>query len=143
MGESAPESGAGSKYGVTLVRGPFVQLPPNAEECDEDDFLAYAARLRAGGARLAADLFSGAGGLSLGLEAAGYRVVLGVDRDREAAETHRHHFGGLTLDWDLGQPDRVTGSPISYGTRAWNCSQEDRRASHSLGPGGTRSGTAF
>src|SRR5713101_6263272 len=107
MGESAPESGTGSKYGVTLVRGPFVQLPPNTEECDENDFLAYAARLRNDGHRLAADLFSGAGGLSLGLEMAGYRVVLGVDRDREAAETHRHHFGGLTLDWDLGQPDRV------------------------------------
>lgn len=107
MGENAPESVKGSKYGVTLVRGPFVQLPPHAEECDEDDFLAYAARLRVDGARLAADLFSGAGGLSLGLEAAGYRVVLGIDRDREATETHRHHFGGLTLDWDLGQPDRV------------------------------------
>ena len=107
VGQSAPESSKGSKYGVTLVRGPFVQLSPHAEECDEDHFLAYAARLRADGARLAADLFSGAGGLSLGLEAAGYRVVLGIDRDREAAETHRHHFGGLTLDWDLGQPDRV------------------------------------
>ena len=52
-------------------------------------------------------MFSGAGGLSLGLEAAGYRVVLGIDNDREATETHRHHFGGLTLDWDLGSPERV------------------------------------
>ena len=32
---------------------------------------------------------------------------LGVDSDREAAETHRHHFGGLTLDWDLGNPELV------------------------------------
>ena len=36
-----------------------------------------------------------AGGLSLGLEAAGYRVVLSADHDAEAVETHRHHFGGL------------------------------------------------
>ena len=107
MGEGAPEGAKGGKYGVTLVRGPFVQLPPHAEKCDEDSFLLYAARLREAGSRLAADLFSGAGGLSLGLEAAGYRVVLGVDRDREATETHRHHFGGLTLDWDLASPDRV------------------------------------
>jgi DNA (cytosine-5)-methyltransferase 1 len=38
---------------------------------------------------------------------AGYRVVLGIDRDREATETHRHHFGGLTLDWDLGDAERI------------------------------------
>ncbi len=52
-------------------------LPAHPEECDEDDFLAYAARLRAEGHRLAADLFSGAGGLSLGLGAAGYRSCSG------------------------------------------------------------------
>src|SRR6202453_4853686 len=107
MGESAPEGAKGGKYGVKLVRGPFVQLPPHTEECSEDEFLTYAAGLRSQGHRLAADLFSGAGGLSWGLEAAGYRVVLGIDRDREATETHRHHFGGLTLDWDLGNPERV------------------------------------
>lgn len=107
MGEGASEGVKGGKYGVKLVRGPFVQLPPHPEECGEGDFLEYAAQLREDGYRLAADLFSGAGGLSLGLEAAGYRVVLGVDCDREATETHRHHFGGLTLDWDLGNPELV------------------------------------
>lgn len=108
MGEETSEGPrAGSKYGVPLVRGPFVQLLPHGEECDEDSFLRYAATLRADGHRLAADLFSGAGGLSLGLQMAGFRVVLGIDRDREATETHRHHFGGLTLDWDLGNFERV------------------------------------
>ncbi len=96
------------KYGVKLVRGPFVRLPAHDEACaDEEAFLSHAARLRADGAHLAADLFSGAGGLSLGLEAAGYQAVLAADRDPEAVETHRHHFGGLTLDWDLGKPDHV------------------------------------
>jgi DNA (cytosine-5)-methyltransferase 1 len=109
MGEDASPAGVKrGKYGVRLVRGPFVQLRANDEECrDEDGFLAYAAELRKQGYRLAADLFSGAGGLSLGLEDAGYRVVLGIDRDKEATETHRHHFGGLTLDWDLGKPERI------------------------------------
>ena len=107
MGEGPPEGAKSGKYGVKLVRGPFVQLPPHPEECSEDNFLQYAERLRADGYRLAADLFSGAGGLSLGLETAGYRVVLGIDHDREATETHRHHFGGLTLDWDLGNAERV------------------------------------
>jgi len=96
------------QYGVKLVRGPFVELEPHTDGCqDEEAFLAYAAQLRADGAHLAADLFSGAGGLSLGLEAAGYRVVLAADRDREAVETHRHHFGGFTLKWNLGKPERI------------------------------------
>ena len=86
----------GGHYGVKLVRGPFVRLPAHPQACkDEEAFLSYAARLRAEGAHLAADLFSGGGGLSLGLEAAGYRVILAADKDAEAVETHRHHFGGL------------------------------------------------
>lgn len=101
----APKPGA---YGVRLVRGPFVRLPPHPESCaDEAAFLDYARALKASGACLAADLFSGAGGLSLGLEAAGYRVVLAADHDPEALETHRHHFGGLTLQWDLGDTANV------------------------------------
>lgn len=108
MGENAPSAeDKQRKYGVKLVRGPFVVLPAHQEHCDEDAFLAYAAELREQGHRLAADLFSGAGGLSLGLEDAGYRVIIGVDRERESTETHRHHFGGLTLNWDLGKPDRI------------------------------------
>jgi len=108
MGVGTPKSPKeGSKYGVKLIRGPFVVLPGHADECSEDEFLAHARKLRADGHRLAADLFSGAGGLSLGLEMAGYRVVLGIDRDKEATETHRHHFGGLTLSWDLANPERV------------------------------------
>ncbi|MGJ3508938.1 DNA cytosine methyltransferase [Enemella sp. A6] len=50
---------------------------------------------------LAADLFAGGGGLSLGLSQAGINVVLGVDHYREAVETHAHHFPGLSVDWDL------------------------------------------
>ena len=98
----------GGHYGVKLVRGPFVRLAAHPQRCeDEEAFLSYTARLRAEGAHLAADLFSGAGGLSLGLEAAGYRVVLAADKDAEAVETHRHHFGGLALDWDLSDIGRV------------------------------------
>ena len=108
MGEGTPQAVVGRHYGVKLVRGPFVRLAAHADECaDTQAFLSYATRLRTEGAHLAADLFSGAGGLSLGLEAAGYRVVLSVDRDPEAFETHRHHFGGLALDWNLSDPDRV------------------------------------
>jgi DNA (cytosine-5)-methyltransferase 1 len=95
-------------YGVRLIRGPFVQLPSHPGACGGvTELLEYAAAARARGERLAADLFSGAGGLSLGLERAGYRVVLAVDNYPEAVETHRHHHAGLSLDWDLSDPDRV------------------------------------
>lgn len=45
--------------------------------------------------------------MSLGLEAAGMRVVFGADFDPDALETHAHHFGGMSVGWDLGDPDRV------------------------------------
>ena len=50
---------------------------------------------------IAVDLFSGAGGLSCGLEAAGYRVILSVDSDEWALESHAHNFPGLTMAGDL------------------------------------------
>src|SRR5215510_1000260 len=98
----------GSGYGVKLVRGPFVRLPAhhNAHD-DEATFLNWAQELLAGGGRLAADLFAGAGGLSLGLEMSGWHVVIAVDHDVEAVETHRHHFAGLALDLDLSDSNNV------------------------------------
>lgn len=50
---------------------------------------------------IAVDLFSGAGGLSCGLEAAGFRVVLSVDSDEWALESHAHNFPALALGLDL------------------------------------------
>ena len=64
MGEDASSAGAKrGKYGVRLVRGPFVQLGANAEECrDEDSFLTYAAKLREQGRRLSRGLRGAAHG---------------------------------------------------------------------------------
>jgi DNA (cytosine-5)-methyltransferase 1 len=79
---------------------------------DEAALREWAANLSTAGARLAVDLFCGAGGLGFGLEEAGWRVVLAVDNDVEAVETHRHHFGGWTVNWDLSDArvvDRVAG----------------------------------
>ena len=47
------------------------------------------------------DLFSGAGGLSLGLEQAGFSVIMGVDRDPAAIETRAANFGGVSFVGDL------------------------------------------
>lgn len=92
-------------FGVKLVRGPFVRLSRHELACDsEDELLALAPTLRR---PLAADLFCGAGGLSLGLSEAGFDVVLAVDNDDEALETHRAHHPGLSVNWDLADEEVV------------------------------------
>jgi DNA (cytosine-5)-methyltransferase 1 len=99
-------------YGVRLVRGPFLSLPPHEAHCEsEDDVLELARKIRRRypTARLAADLFSGAGGLSLGLQQAGFHVILAADHYPEAVETHSHHFPGLSVDWDLAGVSEVEG----------------------------------
>jgi DNA (cytosine-5)-methyltransferase 1 len=45
--------------------------------------------------------------LSLGLEDAGFKVVISSDTDPSSVETHRHHFGGMALDWDLGDAGNI------------------------------------
>lgn len=91
-------------------RGQALRLPPHPDHCiDVEGVSALARQWRKEqpGVLLAADLFSGAGGMSLGLEDAGMRVVFGADFDSDALQTHAHHFGGMSVDWDLGDPGRV------------------------------------
>lgn len=97
------------EYGVRLVRGPFVKLQPHSDHIEDiDGFVSYAkSARRRNGAPLAADFFSGAGGLSLGLERAGFNVVFGADHEPFANRTHAHHFGGMSVDWDLSDPSIV------------------------------------
>lgn len=49
------------------------------------------------GGLLAIDLFAGAGGLSLGLQAAGFSVGAAVESDPDACATFRSHHGGTTV----------------------------------------------
>lgn len=93
-----------------IDRGQALRLPPHPDHCEDiEGVVALANRLRASDPKplIAADLFSGAGGMSLGLEHAGMRVVFGADFDADALETHAHHFGGISVGWDLGDPERV------------------------------------
>lgn len=94
-------------YGVELVRGPFVRLAPHPQAFDEEDEGAFLDWTQSIDSPKAIDLFCGAGGLSLGLHEAGYEVILGVDHDKEALETHRSLFPGLSVDWDLAEDDSV------------------------------------
>ena len=45
--------------------------------------------------KTAIDLFAGAGGLSLGLKAAGWEVAAAIEFDEQAVETHRRNFSGV------------------------------------------------
>jgi DNA (cytosine-5)-methyltransferase 1 len=62
------------------------------------------------------DLFSGAGGLSCGLELAGMKCVLGVDMDKHAIETFKanHHFAetycGSIVDLTAAKIKSLTGN---------------------------------
>ncbi|MGW5769037.1 DNA cytosine methyltransferase [Streptomyces longwoodensis] len=91
------------KYGVPLERSDYLKLPRHPESCTEEGFAEWLERHA--GERLAVDLFSGAGGLSLGIEQAGWTVAAGVDFDERALETHAANFAGLSLHMDLGNPD--------------------------------------
>lgn len=48
------------------------------------------------------DIFSGAGGLSLGAEMAGFQVRFAVEKDKSAAKTYRfNHPNTLVLEDDI------------------------------------------
>ncbi|EME0896010.1 DNA cytosine methyltransferase [Vibrio diabolicus] len=74
------------------------------------------------------DLFSGAGGLSLGLERAGLKPLLGVELDKYAAQTYSSNFGHPCLNADISKvsgnelielagdtPDLLAGGPPCQG----------------------------
>ena len=94
-----------SPYRVKASRGPRLRLKPHQDSCDLEDIHEYAAKC---GRPLAVDLFCCGGGLSLGLEEAGFEVILGVDLDEYAVETHRAHFGGVSFRADLSDSDEIS-----------------------------------
>ena len=54
----------------------------------------------------AIDVFCGAGGLSVGLEDAGFSVVVGADFDRVSTESHAANIQGLTWTGNLADPSK-------------------------------------
>ena len=94
-----------SQYRLKSTRGPRLKLEPHPESCDLEGIRAYAEQC---GRPLAVDLFCCGGGLSLGLEEAGFGVILGVDIDEYGIETHRAQFGGVSLLADLSEPEEIS-----------------------------------
>jgi DNA (cytosine-5)-methyltransferase 1 len=65
----------------------------------------------------AIDLFSGAGGLSLGLERAGFDVLVGADSDEWAVRTHDANLPGLAWCGDLSDPSEFLATLDVWGVR--------------------------
>ncbi|MDR6174293.1 DNA (cytosine-5)-methyltransferase 1 [Nocardioides zeae] len=123
-------------------------LSAHPEAFAEEELQEWAAKQIAGGRPIAIDLFSGAGGLSAGIEASGWSVAAAVDLDRRALETHRHNFPGLSLQLDLGDPEvrdefvgrfeNVTVDLVAGGPPCQPFSRAGRSKIRSLVEAGTR-----
>ena len=81
---------------LSPVRGPSSELEAHIDSCSFDELPEYAAKVRSIKKEpyFAVDLFSGAGGLSLGLHRSNFDVILACDIRNDSIMTHRHHFGG-------------------------------------------------
>lgn len=95
-----------STYAVKLQRSDDLQLTSHSSSCSEETFRQWCSDQVNSGALLAVDLFSGAGGLSLGLHDAGWTIALAADNEAKALQTHRYNFPGLTRVCNLGDPDQ-------------------------------------
>jgi DNA (cytosine-5)-methyltransferase 1 len=93
---------ATKSYGVRVRRSEPLRLSMHPQAPSQGNYRSWMLESER---PLAIDLFSGAGGLSHGLEAAGFRVALAVDLDDWALETHAHNFEGVALQLDLGEKD--------------------------------------
>jgi len=123
-------------------------LSTHPEAFPEDELPKWATQQVASGRPIAIDLFSGAGGLSAGIEASGWSVAAAVDLDQRALETHRHNFPGLSLQLDLGEAnvrddfvarfDGVTVDLVAGGPPCQPFSRAGRSKIRSLVEAGTR-----
>ncbi len=94
-----------SRTAVPVRRGPRVKLAPHVRAPDPADLVGVRRWVRAAQRPTAIDLFSGAGGLSLGLQEAGFSVLAGADSDAFATQTYLANLGGLCYLGDLADPE--------------------------------------
>ena len=104
-----------SRVQVPRVKRPSVHLQPHPDAPDPDDLGSVKSWLAATPRPWAIDLFSGAGGLSLGLGQAGFSVIAAADNDRDALNTHRANLPSLTWTGDLASPAPLLGALKDWG----------------------------
>jgi DNA (cytosine-5)-methyltransferase 1 len=94
---------------VPHYRGENLRLPRHPDAPDLSDLRGVRRWVKAAARPTAIDLFSGAGGLSLGLRDAGFSVLLGADWDAHSVQTHEANVGGLGYVGDLSDPAELIG----------------------------------
>ena len=116
MATTAP--GKQRRTAVPHHRGADLRLSCHPSAPDSTDLNAVRAWVKRASGPTAIDLFSGAGGLSLGLRDAGFSILLGADHDARAVETHTANLGGLGYVGDLTDPaellDHLEGWGITH-----------------------------
>jgi DNA (cytosine-5)-methyltransferase 1 len=105
VSSASPTSTRRPPPAVPHHRGTNLRLQRRAEAPDPGDLAAVRRWLAGVEAPTVVDLFAGAGGLSLGLESAGFAVLVGADNDPFAVETHTANMGGLGYVGDLTDPE--------------------------------------
>jgi len=100
---------------VPHYRGVDLRLPAHPEAPDPSDLEGVRRWVQDARRPTAIDLFCGAGGLSLGLQDAGFSVLVGADLDRRAVETHTANLGGLGYVGDLSDPTELLDQLDGWG----------------------------
>lgn len=90
---------------VASYRGPYLHLPRPATAPNAIDLAGVRRWVRSVRRPTVIDLFCGAGGLSLGLQDAGFTILIGADSDAASVETHIANLGGLGYVGDLHDPE--------------------------------------
>lgn len=102
---------------VRPYRGPRLRLPPHPSAPDSTNLRDIRRWVRHIKGPTAIDLFCGAGGLSLGLQDAGFSVLVGADIDPFSIETHLANIGGLGYLGDLMDPSDFLNHLDGWGVR--------------------------
>ncbi len=105
---------------VPTERGQSLTLDRPFDAPDPSDLEGVRRWVRSAPRPTAIDLFSGAGGLSLGLQDAGFSVLVAADSDRLCVQTHVANLHGLGFVGDLTDPAEL----LSH-LRAWNIDSVD------------------
>ncbi len=99
-------------------RGTRIKLDRHRRSPDPSDRYGIGDWMQSRPRPWAIDLFCGAGGLSWGLEEAGFSVIAAADSDPVATETHAHNIECLTWTGDLADPSRFIAQLDEWGIQS-------------------------
>src|SRR5258708_32192084 len=106
------------RYGVPLLRGPRIHLQRHRDSPDPTDLSGVRKWVRSVPKPTAVDLFCGAGGLTQGLNHAGFTVLVGADSDPLAVEPYAANHVGLSYLGDLTERSGILEQLGAWGVHS-------------------------